>query len=310
MSEISDKYYSKNDLVVIAKEKKIPEKYFEDFIAFVEKYIKKMTDDAELGEEEIGTAAINFAVKYFDKFEVEIQKGHSKEWSHKYAESIEEHPHAFNDAYEVIKESNPAKAKEELKIHCRAMGGDELYINHFIYLMENGEALSYPDKQAKSYSAIYKEQIALGKPKVFAHKYAALKGSGEYSEYYCLWYAKSYDECIQKEKSKEYAQLYADKMGDYYSDYYGRYIEDEEIDSENHEFNERNILGYMNAWEYARQNNLEPFGKFIEYYENIYINSYYADDRDYSIDEKELDMDILRRSLEKFSIYKSKNEDN
>jgi len=310
MSELSDKYYSKKELLEIAKEKQIPEKYFEDFVAFVEKDIYQMTDEADHDEEEIRTIAINLALKYFDKYEVEIQKGHSKEWAQNYAESIEGHLHAFNDAYEFIKESNPAKAKEELKIHCRAMGGDYLYTNYFIYLMENGEAISNPDRQAARYSAIYKEQIASGKSEVFAHEYADLKASGEDSEYYCFWYAKKYDECIQMGKSEDYAQLFADEMGEYYSDYYGRYDEDEEIDTENHEYGERNILGYMNAWEYARQYKLEPADKFIKFYQNIYINSYYADDRDYRIAEKELDMDILNRALEEFSNYKSKMERN
>ena len=308
MSELSDKYYNKKELLEIAKQKQIPEKYFEEFVAFVEKDIKQMTDDAELDEEEIGIAAIDFAVEYFDRYGAQLQKGHSEEWSKIYAQSIEEHSHAFNDAYQSVKENDPSKAKEELKIHCRSMGGDDLYASHFIFLVENGETFSDPDKQAAIYSSIYKEQIALGKSQVFAHEYGHLKASGNDSDDYCLWYAKSYDECTKKGKSKEYAERYSNRMGHYYEDYHARYFEDEEIDNENHEFNERNILGYMNAWEYARQNKLEHSSKFIKFYENIYINSYYADDRDYSIGEKELDTDILRRALEKLSIYKNKQE--
>jgi hypothetical protein len=174
MSELSDKFYSKKELVEIAKQKQIAEQYIEDFIAFVEKEIKEMTDDVDSHILDIGTAAINFAVEYFEKYEAEMRKGHSKEWSHQYACSIEDHQHSFNDAYKAIKKADPAKAKEELRIHCRAIGGDEWYTKHFIFLMENGEALSDPDKQAASYSAIYKEQIALKKTEVFAHEYADL----------------------------------------------------------------------------------------------------------------------------------------
>jgi hypothetical protein len=57
------------------------------------------------------------------------------------------------------------------------------------------------------------------------------------------------------------------------------------------------------------KNNLEHIEVFIEIYEDIYINSYYADDRDYSIDEKDFDRDILIRSLDKFSIYKSNQKE-
>lgn len=180
MSELSNKYYSKQDLLEIAKQKQIPEQYFEDFIAFVEKEKKEMTYDGDSHILDIGTAAINFAVEYFEKYEAEIRKGHSKEWSHQYACSIEDHQHSFNDAYKAIKKVDPAKAKEELRIHSRAIGGDEWYIKHFIFLMDNGEALSHPDKQAAIYSSIYKEQIALGKSKEFAHEYADLKASENY----------------------------------------------------------------------------------------------------------------------------------
>ncbi|MBK9300652.1 MAG: hypothetical protein IPN14_08610 [Bacteroidetes bacterium] len=169
---------------------------------------------------EIGTAAINFAVEYFDKYEVEIQKGHSKEWSDLYAESIEGHPHAFNDAYIAIKEKNPEKAIEELKIHCMAIGGDELYTKHFIFLMESGGALSDPDKQAARYSAIYKEQIALDKSEVFAHEYADLMAEDEFSESYCFIYSKYIEESILNGKSEIYAKSLASKMADYYGDQY------------------------------------------------------------------------------------------
>lgn len=54
MSELSDKYYSKNELLENAQQKQIPEKYFQDFIAFIEKDIQQMSDDVELNEDEIG----------------------------------------------------------------------------------------------------------------------------------------------------------------------------------------------------------------------------------------------------------------
>ena len=310
MSELSDKYYSKKELKEIATEKHIPEKYFTEFIVFVEKYIKQMMDDEELGEDEISIAAIDLTVEYFCAYESEIQKGHSKEWSNKYAEYNGEHLYAFNNAYEAVKKIDSKKAKEELEIHCRAVGGDSLYTNYFIYLMENGDALADPDKQAAIYSAIFKQQIALGKSEVFAHEYSGLMADDEYSEIYCLWYAKTYDKCIQKGKPKEYATLYADKIGSYYSDFYGRYFEDDEFVIEKHEFNERKILGYMNAWEFSLQNEIDDFKMFIEFYVNIYLNSYYSDDRDYSIDERQIDVDVLSKTIERFTIYQSTKDSN
>ena len=162
---------------------------------------------------------------YFHKYNTELQKGHSEEWAKIYAESIEDHSHAFNDSYLFIKKGDPAKALKELKIHCKAMGGDEFYTKHFITLMEKGEALSDPDKQAALYSRIYKEEVEKGKSELFADTYSDLVACEEYTEVYCFAKATEYEKTIGAGQSKEYADAYASRIANYIANQYSNYKE-------------------------------------------------------------------------------------
>lgn len=219
MASLSDKYYSKDELLRIAAERGIKKVYFDELIPFVEKDIQEMTNDGDLPENELGTIALNFAVEYFTIYDKEVQKGHSSEWAKLYAESIEEHPHAFNDTYKAIRSINPEKALEELKVHCRCMGGDELYTKHFINLMEEGEGLSNPDKKASLYSKIYKDEIQKGNSPLFSHEYADNMAEEEYTELYCYSLAKEFEQAVNQGKSKEYAGAYACRIADYIANY-------------------------------------------------------------------------------------------
>ena len=223
MTALSSNYYSKEKLISIAKENNISEKFFEEFINHVEKDKQEMPNDIDLGENEISQSAVDFALEFFTKFNGELQKGHSEEWARLYSESIEEHPHAFNDAYLAVKKTNPEQAQKELEIHCKAVDGAELYTKHFIYLMENGEAFRNPDNQARLYSKIYKEQIEKGESDLFAHKYADLMATEEYIELGCFSEAKEYEKSINAGLSEVYAEAFASQISEYIANYYPNY---------------------------------------------------------------------------------------
>lgn len=223
MASLSDNYYSKDELLQIAAERGIKKVYFDELIPFVEKDIQEMTNDGDLPENELGTIALNFAVEYFTIYDKEIQKGHSSEWAKLYAESIEDHPHAFNDTYKAIRSINPEKALEELKVHCRCMEGDELYTKYFIYLMEEGEGPRSPDRKALLYSDIYKEKIQEGNSPTFSHEYADNMAKERYTELYCYSLAKEFEQAVNQGKSKEYAWAYSRSIASYIANYYVSY---------------------------------------------------------------------------------------
>ena len=226
MSELSDKYYTCEQIKEIAIQKHIPEEYHEDFCKKFEKEVEILTNEDGFTKSEIGEAALNFSRVYIEKLQGEIQKGHSREWSELYAENMEMHMHAFCDTYLTIKEIDPALALRELKIHCKSLEVDDLYEKYFIYLMDHGEGCNKPDIQASNYSKIYKEQITLGKSSVFAHEYAALMAVEEYREAYCFAFAKFYEEEIVNGKPESYAKRYAYEIAEYYAN---KYINGKEI---------------------------------------------------------------------------------
>ena len=227
MSELSDKYYSKEELLIIAKEKNIPEKYFKDFILFIEDDINQMTNDGELRENEIGQSAIHFAIDYFNKFYKEIRKGHNEVWANLFSKCIEEGSRAIDETYQSLKKIDPAKALKELEIHCKAVGGDDLYIKHFVYLIEVGvdNSAPSPDEQAATYSKLFKEQIKQGKSEIFAHNYADLMAMHEYSELGCYAEAAEYEKSINAGNTEQYARAYAMKIAKYIENYCSSYEE-------------------------------------------------------------------------------------
>lgn len=234
MKDLTKKYYSKEEILDAAKAGNISEKYVDELIDFIDKYIQDVTEENQLREDEINEWTIKLGLDYIRKYSTEIEKGHSAQWAGLYAGSIEYHQHAFNDAYKAIREQNTQQALEELKIHCKAVGADEYYTKHFIFLMENAAGTEEidPDTQAANYSHIYKEQLELGKSPLFSDKYADYMANDEWSEAYCFAYAKYYEEAIVKGKTEDQAVQFALAMAEYYGDAYsfGKDIQYDEYD--------------------------------------------------------------------------------
>ncbi len=231
MSALSDEFYSREELINKAKENNIPEKYFEEFIKCVEKDLQQMTDDGDFSKEEMKENTIGFSVDFINKFDKELQRGHGEEWAKLYAANDDQHKVAFEDAYLKLKSKDPLQAMEELKIHCKSVGGDEPYTNHFIYLIEAGEGTADPgpDELAVIYSKAYNEQQKNGKSALFAHIYsdavARTSGGMFFSELACYAEAAEYEKAIIAGYSKVFAQIYSEEIADYIADNYNSYDE-------------------------------------------------------------------------------------
>lgn len=294
-----DSNYTEQELVAIAKANGIDEKHFQHFVTKYNQNFTQVKDEYVEEEYEEGetpkTITLNITLRYLVKFIKQVEKGHSEEWADLYADSEEEEEVTFNNVYFAIRNKNKEQAKKELLIHCKSVGADEHYIKHFIFLFEEGDGSLKPDIKAAIYSEKYKEQIALGKSELFAHEYADLKAMNQYTEIYCYTYAQAFDNAIQQGKSNEYAFLYAEKFGDYVGNNYSK-MSDLEEDPDFEFFHDR-IIGYMKAWEYAKEVKMENSTTFISIYENLYINAYNSEDRNYDISEEELDAQILNKAL-------------
>jgi hypothetical protein len=220
MAKLIDKYFTKEEQINLSKEHYIPEIYYNDLISFIEKDIQTLIDLGNSDINEIRQATISEASDYFKKFDNEIQKGHSIEWSSFYAESIED---PFTETYKHIKKINPELARKELEIHCKAMKRDDLYTKIFIYLMDNGFAFDNPDKMAETYSKIYKEQILAGKSEIFANKYADLIVVDKYKNFASFVEASEYEKAFNATKLKEYAYDYSEAISDFIVRHFSSY---------------------------------------------------------------------------------------
>lgn len=281
---------------------KYPTEYFEKFESkyhecYTEWY-KEMKnyeeDDFEEGES-IGNNALEYStLSYIKRFVDEKEKGHSDEWTHIVANSFEDdEERIIDESYSVIKSIDEELAKQELHLHCKSLCRDELFEKHYLFLFEIGEGLNHPQEIAKKYSEIYKQQIAKGKTPVYSHQYADLMSSNEYVEIYCEKYAFAYDKAISEGKSKMYAELFADKYGD------GSANHGERENRDIPDFWEEKVFAYMNGWEYATNNNFS--NKFIGIYENIYLNTIYADEPE-KIPWNRLEEYILEEALKKYNL--------
>lgn len=294
--------YTEQELIAIAKAKGIDEKYFQHFVTKYNQIFNQVKDEYVEEECEEGetpkTITLNITHRYLIKFIEQVEKGHGAEWAELYADSEDEEEETFNNVYFAIRKKSKEQANEELLIHCKSVEADEHYIRHFIFLYEVGDGSLKPDIKAAIYSKEYKEQIAQGKSELFAHEYADFMAIGEYTEIYCYSYAQAFESALQQNKSEEFAQLYAEKYSDYVGNHYSNMKQLEE--DEDFDFYHQQIICHMKAWEYVKENKLQDGQSFINFYENIYINTYFSETRDFNLSEDELDTIILEKALEKY----------
>ena len=292
------KSHTKDELVDLYAQMKYPMEYFIKFESNYQKCYSELfsdmkdfeDDDFNDKDETIGGIALQFATRYVNKFMAQLDKGHSEEWAHLVAESIEDNNSLIiANAYNSM---NPELAKQELRLYCKSLGGDEFFEKHYLFLFEIGESWNNPLETAMEYSRIYKQQIAKGKSETFAHHYADLMSGNEYVEIYCQKYAYAYDKALSEGKSKEYAELFAGMYGD------GAANHGEREDRDIPDFWEEKVFGYMKGWEYATNNNLS--NDFIGIYENVYLNTVYADEPE-KISWDRLEEYILEEALKKYN---------
>ena len=304
MPHINFQPHNEQELTKIARTQNIHTKYHALFITKYANYFKDVITDfndypeEDLEEDGLRERALYISLEYMPVFIAEIEKGHSNTWADLIADSVESKDVAFQNAYTTIKKDDIKQAYKELIVHCKAVGGDALYQKQFIYLMENGGGYDKPNQSAAIYSEAYKKQISLGRSEVFAHEYADLMSMRQYSEIGCYSQAQAYDEALKQGKSKEYATLYAEKFSNFVANNFNSIAQIE--DNEDFDFGHDEIIGFMKGWEYANLNGLANKDQFIRIYQNIYLNTYYADSGYLKVSDI-LDDQILRMALEKYT---------
>ncbi|MFE3866487.1 hypothetical protein ACFX5E_00190 [Flavobacterium sp. LS2P90] len=298
--------HTESELIVIFKQDNIHEKFYPKFLGYYKVCFDELYNDMKNYEDDdfeegdsIKKSAL-WCTNHFIKPYLElIEKGHGEEWAHELARSTEDGERAIYFTHSELESINPDLAKKELQILCKSLGGDEYFEKHYLYLFEVLDDVEGRIEKARFYSNSYKEQIALGKSEVYADKFADYKADGGFHEIYCEEYAFAYDKAITENKNIEYAREYAEKYGSALVDIKRRFgISDDE---ESIDFAIEKVNAYMNAWEYDEEHQLKDFKRFAEIYENIHLNTYYADGGMPDGSTEEIDNRILIKTLELFN---------
>lgn len=297
---------SETELIEIFNKQNMDQKYQTKFVGYYNYCFDDMYSDYEDWEnsdweedESLHKSSMNVTGMYFEEYLELIAKGHGEEWAHSLAHTAEDGERAVYHTYHEVREIDKELAKKELAIYIKSFGEDHYFEKYLQFLFED---LADPDgrvKSAKEYSKIYKIQLEKGKSEVYAEKYADLMAGSDYHEIFCEDYAIAYDKAIAENRSERYASLYAYKYASAVVDIKRRYgiSEDEEM----MDFAVEKVNAFMHAWEYAQENKLDDFERFARLYENIHLNTYYADRGRPNLSNEEIDQWVLTETLEKFN---------
>lgn len=243
IEKLWNKYCTQEQIDSFISANPVINKYSSEFYSFLEQDIKDMLDTGDFSNDQLIPSAFDFAIEYFTKYDIELSKGHSKEWAKTYSSSMEHAPHPFNQAYLFVKDMNRDKARKELEIHCNAIGADDLYTKHFIYLMENGEGSNDPGQQALLYSKHYKEQINIGRSELYAHQFSDEIASGESLQHASV-FAKYYEIAILEKRTTGYAFNFANTIREFVANQF-----QSNYDFENDDYFKHKLAGIKTEFE-------------------------------------------------------------
>jgi hypothetical protein len=240
--------------------------------------------------------SLKIALNYLDIFLKQIIQGHGSEWSHLYANYLDETEIIFYHTYHDLKEINPDLARQEIITVAKSISDDEIFQTYYVNLFEN---LANPNNRietAKKYSELYKKALLNRKTEIYAHQYADLMVDidEDYNEIYCEEYAFAYDSAITQNKDEKYARYYAELYASALTDIKRRAGVSENIDMQ--EFAILKIQAHMIAWEYAKDNKIKDSDRFIEIFVNVFLNYEFADLK-FSDETEKI---ILEKALERF----------
>ena len=305
MTPLIDKYINKEKIELIAIEKNFDTETRQEFIRFLDYHLEQ---EDRLGfddfEEDPVASTIDFACEYINEFIKEKNNGYSLPWLKEFVNRklCDDNKQEVSWAYYEVRKIDSDQALQDLYLYSKLTNRDYLFVKHFTYLIEEDVPNVTPsvEEQSIAYSRLYKEQINNGKTDVFAHQYAVLASGDQLHIIYCEDYAFAYQKAKQECKSDEYASAFANKYAEELVDVKLRFgISDDE---ESLDYAKQKADAYINGWEYATENKIANRNGFIQIYEHIYLNTYYADEGMPDMSFEDIKKMISEKSMEKYTI--------
>lgn len=303
MTLLIKKYINTEKINEIVKVKNFDDVTFSEFIRFLDNCLAQ---DEKYGideKEDHQASTLKYVNEYIDEFISERRKGFSLEWVKEFVHNsfFEGNQNSSALAYDSIKKINLLQAQKDLELYAKLTNRDNLFVNHFIYILEMDVPNTTPsvEEQADKYSRIYKKQIQKGKSEIFAHKYSEL--FTKYHEIYCEDYALAYEKAITENKSFEYADTFATKYANELVEVKRRVGLHDDYELIN--FKIEKVNGYMKGWEYAKNLEMKDCERFLKIYEDA-LQTYFNDDKELiKVTAEEIDKAVLEIALKRYNRY-------
>lgn len=223
--------------------------------------------------------ASEFMKIYIDQ----IEAGLSETWAEAYAnlhlsENVDES--AWEAYWAVSKSKNREQADKDFAKFAHFLDDDPRFVENYIKFFIDGRTI----KETYDFLKLSDSLIEKGKSEVYAREYA-LHHIDIPDDDFCHLYASKYEECINKGIESYKAATIAEVYEDCYDAYYPQ-----DNDVEGKEF----IDVYIQGFEYAIVNGIDPPEKFAKAYQAAYYNN---GERPSYVAKGEYD-DIIRKLLE------------
>ena len=184
----------------------IDQKYYSHYETEVKRHYEYFLEEKEEdeSEEDIAKLSLKITNEYIAYYVAEIEKGHSHQWAHEYAQGAGYESESFvvRSAFESLPEEEREK---ELEIYAKSIDKSPIFVNRFMSLFKMRE--SDAKENALIYSDAYHSCISNGKSEIYARAYAYAATKYSYIKF-CEIYAEAYECAINHGMYDESAYLF------------------------------------------------------------------------------------------------------
>ena len=231
---------------------------------FVEKATKALNEIA-IGydpEQDDIDSSLEIATDFMNIYVGQIEAGLSETWAETYAdhrlrENVDDS--AWEAFQAVSKLQGYVQARMEVSHFARFIDDDSSFVENYAYFF----IYKWTIEDVKEFMRIKNSLIEKGKSEVYAREYA-LHHNSTPDDDYCHLFASKFEECINKGIERDKAYTIAEAYEDCYDTHYPQ-----DNDLKEKEF----IDVYIQGFEYAIVNGIDPPEKFAEKYRATYYNN-------------------------------------
>lgn len=239
----------------------VDSKYYPLFVERANNALNDIAIGYEPEQDDID-GSIDIATEYMNIYVGQIDAGLSELWATTYANNRlndEEDNSAWEAYWTVCKSLNREIADKDLALFARFLDDNPRFVENYINIFINGGTI----KDTYDFLKLYDSLIEKGKSEVYAREYA-LHHIDTPDDDYCHLFATIFEECINKgiERGKAYT------IAEAYEDCYDRhYPQDNDLEGK------KFIDVYIQGFEYAIVNGINPPEKFAKDYQAAYYDN-------------------------------------